>query len=155
MDTRIKRILSFAVAFFMVIGMMPVNVVRAEGTEGDDTEIVAETTAPETTPHVCEYAAVVTAPTCEAAGFTTYTCSCGDTYTADEVEATGHTYGEDDKCACGALNPEHAHSYTSVVTAPTCDAAGFTTNTCVCGDVTTTDEVAATGHTYGEDDKCA
>ena len=57
-------------AFFMVIGMMPVNVVRAEGTEGDGTEIVAETTAPETTPHVCDHVAVVTAPTCEAAGFT-------------------------------------------------------------------------------------
>ncbi|MBE6928576.1 MAG: DUF4886 domain-containing protein, partial [Ruminococcaceae bacterium] len=40
-----------------------------------------------------DYEAVVTAPSCEAAGFTTYTCSvCRDSYTADEVEATGHSH---------------------------------------------------------------
>ena len=38
---------------------------------------------------------VVTPPTCTEKGFTTYTCSvCGDTYTDDEVAATGHTAGE-------------------------------------------------------------
>ena len=37
---------------------------------------------------------VVTAPTCTEAGYTTYTCACGDTYTADEVPATGHTPAE-------------------------------------------------------------
>ena len=43
-------------------------------------------------PHA-EYASVVTAPTCTDKGYTTYTCECGDTYTADEVPATGiHTY---------------------------------------------------------------
>ena len=41
------------------------------------------------------YEAVVTAPTCTEAGYTTYTCSaCGDTYVADEVAATGHTEGK-------------------------------------------------------------
>jgi len=39
------------------------------------------------------YESVVTAPTCTEGGYTTYTCSvCGDTYTADETEATGHSY---------------------------------------------------------------
>ena len=34
----------------------------------------------------------VTAPTCTEGGYTTYTCeTCGDTYTADEVDALGHT----------------------------------------------------------------
>ncbi|MCD7727039.1 MAG: carboxypeptidase regulatory-like domain-containing protein, partial [Ruminococcus sp.] len=38
------------------------------------------------------YEAVVTAPTCTVNGYTTYTCSlCGDSYTADETEALGHT----------------------------------------------------------------
>nr|MCR4869800.1 S-layer homology domain-containing protein [Atopobiaceae bacterium] len=38
---------------------------------------------------------VVTPPTCTAAGYTTYTCSrCGDTYTADEVPALGHSFGD-------------------------------------------------------------
>ncbi|MCD8054101.1 MAG: leucine-rich repeat protein, partial [Lachnospiraceae bacterium] len=42
-----------------------------------------------------DYVAVVTEPTCTKDGYTTYTCSkCGDTYTADETEATGHSYGE-------------------------------------------------------------
>lgn len=39
-----------------------------------------------------KYEAVVTAPTCTEAGCTTYTCACGYTYTADEVEALGHDY---------------------------------------------------------------
>ena len=38
------------------------------------------------------YEAVVTAPTCTEAGFTTYTCACGDSYVAEEVAALGHTW---------------------------------------------------------------
>ena len=75
------------------------------------------------------YEAVVTAPTCTEKGFTTYTCHCGDTYTADEVAALGH-------------------KYETVVTAPTCTEKGFTTYTCHCGDTYTADEVAALGHKY-------
>ena len=41
--------------------------------------------------HSHSYTSVVTAPTCTAAGYTTYTCTCGDSYTADEVVALGHT----------------------------------------------------------------
>ena len=41
--------------------------------------------------HTHEYTAVVTAPTCTADGYTTYTCTCGDTYTDDVVDALGHT----------------------------------------------------------------
>ena len=37
-----------------------------------------------------KYESVVTDPTCETAGYTTYTCACGDTYTTDEVAALGH-----------------------------------------------------------------
>ena len=53
-----------------------------------------------------KYEAVVTAPTCTAAGYTTYTCACGDTYTADEVAALGHNY-VDGKCECGAEDPDY------------------------------------------------
>ena len=64
-----------------------------------------------------DYKATVTAPTCEAAGYTTYTCACGDSYVGDTLPATGHSYGdwttktpatctkaevEERKCACGA-----------------------------------------------------
>ena len=63
-----------------------------------------------------DYEAVVTAPTCEEEGYTTYTCSrCGDEYTDDVTEAAGH-------------------SYQDVVTAPTCKKQGYTTKVCsVCG----------------------
>ncbi len=40
--------------------------------------------------HVHNYAEEVTAPTCTAAGFTTFTCPCGDTYTGNETEMLPH-----------------------------------------------------------------
>ena len=45
---------------------------------------------------------------------------------------------------------EHTHSYSSVVTQPTCTAEGFTTYTCRCGHRYTTDYVAALGHSWLE-----
>ena len=44
--------------------------------------------------HKHAYTAAVTAPTCTAEGYTTYTCECGDTYTGDKVAALGHDYKE-------------------------------------------------------------
>ena len=77
-----------------------------------------------------DYKAVVTAPTCTAAGYTTHTCAnCGDSYTDTPVDALGHSYDAD-------------------VTAPTCTAAGYTTYTCHCGDTYVADEVAALGHSH-------
>ena len=40
--------------------------------------------------HVHNHGAAVTAPTCNDAGYTTYTCACGDVYTGDNVAALGH-----------------------------------------------------------------
>ena len=42
--------------------------------------------------HEHSYKTVVTAPTCTEAGYTTYTCDCGDSYVADEVAALGHDW---------------------------------------------------------------
>ena len=77
------------------------------------------------------YNAVVTAPTCTEAGFTTYTCSvCKDSYQDSQIAATGH-------------------SYRAVVTAPTCTEAGFTTYTCTtCSHSYIGDEVTPSGHSY-------
>lgn len=77
------------------------------------------------------YTSIVTAPTCEGAGYTTYTCStCGDSYTDDEVDALGH-------------------GYTSIVTNPTCTTAGYTTHTCTnCGDSYTDSQLDALGHDW-------
>jgi len=82
--------------------------------------------------HVHNHITEVVAPTCEADGYTSYTCACGDSYKANEVAATGH-------------------SYESVVTAPTCTEDGYTTYTCSsCGAEKTDDVTPATGHTYVE-----
>ena len=42
--------------------------------------------------HTHNYATTMTAPTCTEKGYTTYSCACGDSYTADEVAANGHTW---------------------------------------------------------------
>ncbi len=44
--------------------------------------------------HVHIYESVVTEPTCEAQGYTTYTCECGDSYIADYTDPTGHDWGD-------------------------------------------------------------
>ncbi len=42
-----------------------------------------------------DYTTEVTAPTCTAMGYTTYTCTgCGDSYKGDYTDATGHTPGD-------------------------------------------------------------
>jgi len=69
------------------------------------------------------YKAVVTAPTCTAAGYTTYTCAtCGNSYTADNVAALGHTAAaavkENEVAATCTTNG----SYDSVVKCSVCTA---------------------------------
>ena len=59
------------------------------------------------TKHTHAYASAVTLPTCTEQGYTTYTCSCGDSYVADYVDATGHTYSNGTCTACGAADPDY------------------------------------------------
>ena len=42
--------------------------------------------------HEHSYVASVTDPTCTKGGYTTYTCSCGDSYVADDKPALGHSF---------------------------------------------------------------
>ncbi|MBQ7873205.1 MAG: hypothetical protein IJ360_04455 [Clostridia bacterium] len=122
-------------------------------------------------PHEHSYTTVVTDPTCTEKGYTTYTCACGDTYVADEVEASGHDYEATvtaptctEKgyttytCACGDTYvadevEASGHDYEATVTAPTCTEDGYTTYTCACGDSYVDDEVPA-AHTYNDDGIC-
>lgn len=87
---------------------------------------------PLTHEHDYYYDVTVTDPTCTEDGYTTYTCRCGDSYTDNEIEATGH-------------------EYTETVTAPTCTTGGYTTYTCHCGDIYVGNEVEALGHTEVDD----
>lgn len=132
---------------------------------------VAETVLNIPVTHKCEYKAVeVVDPTCTEGGYTVYACECGDTYNADETEATGHAWGEWEVtveatvdaggeetrvCAtCGeketrATDP-HVHAYEVVDTvAPSCTEAGYSIYACECGDTYTVNDVSATGHKWG------
>ncbi len=55
--------------------------------------------------HECDYTAVVTPPTCQTQGYTTYTCEeCGDSYVDDYTDIVDHYY-LDGKCIwCGDTN---------------------------------------------------
>ena len=74
-------------------------------------------------PHTHSYTAVVTKPTCTQKGYTTYTCSCGYSYTGKEVAALGHTWDN------GTVTKE-----------PTASAPGVKTYTCTVCKATKTEE---------------
>ena len=121
-----------------------------------------------------KYDTVVTAATCETAGYTTHTCAtCGDTYTTDEVAAFGHlndvvlpavaptctTTGLTAGVACSSCGVATTkqrtvaalgHSSTSSIVEPTCTTEGYTAYHCtVCGEDYTGDKIPALGHDYG------
>ena len=122
--------------------------------------------------HIHNYTAVVTAPICTEDGYTTYTCSCGDSYTGDEISALGHDFGDwyiireatqeevgEEKRDCSRCDASetrdiprmgHTHSYTSAVTVATCTESGYTTYTCSCGDSYIADETPALGHSFSQ-----
>ena len=98
-----------------------------------------KTEAISTLEHVHNYTSAVMAPTCTEKGYTTYTCTCGDTYTGNEVAALGHNEVTDNGYAA------------------TCTEAGLTDGTHCdrCDVVLIGQEVLpATGHHF-EDGNCS
>ena len=65
-------------------------------------------------PHVHAYQTAVKKPTCTEGGYTTYTCSCGDSYQDDYTNAKGHVYVD-------------------TVVEPTTTQQGYTQHACHCG----------------------
>ncbi len=103
------------------------------------------TTLTDETPHVHNYQAVVTPPTCTEQGYTTYTCLCGESYVADYVDALGHDWDEttyewaEDSSRCTATrickrDASHVETETVATTSevtlePTMEAEGERTYT--------------------------
>ena len=118
--------------------------------------------------HTCSYTKTgSTSATCTEPGVTTYSCTCGESYT-EETAALGHSYTTTTTAAtcttagktvktcsnCGDSTTTTiaalGHNYTTTTTAATCTTAGKTVTTCSrCGDSSTT-TIAATGHTWGD-----
>lgn len=73
--------------------------------------------------HTHSYTSSVTSPTCTSGGYTTYTCSCGDSYTGSYTDALGHNYANGVCTRCGAKDPNYVPpkvSFTDVSTADYC-----------------------------------
>ena len=117
--------------------------------------------------HQHQYTVSVTPPTCEEDGYTTYTCTCGYSYTTDITQFLGHSYQAiitNPTCTengyvtytCSRCGDSYVgnelqstgHYYQAVVTDPTCTEGGYTTYTCHCGDSYVADETDPLGHDY-------
>ncbi len=133
-------------------------------------ELSRETVTLPATGH--SYEAVVTDPTCEEDGYTTYTCSvCGDTYTDDTTAAIGHSYGEPEwtwdgytsATATFTCENDSTHVVTitvtgddiiDVTTEPTCEEEGETVHSALVtfnGETysnAVTEALEATGHDW-------
>lgn len=104
----------------------------------------------QTPPHSHSYISTVTPPTCTSEGYTTYSCECGKSFTADKTTITDHTYVNGICSVCGADEPipPHRHDYSAKTTAPTCTEDGYTVYTCECGDSYTADHVGKLDHSF-------
>ena len=80
------------------------------------------------TAHEHSYTAVVTPPTCTEKGYTTHTCSCGDSYVDTYVDALGHAWDSG-----------------TVTKQPTATETGVRTYTCTRCHETKTESIPATG----------
>ena len=78
--------------------------------------------------HEHSYTAVVTPPTCTEKGYTTHTCSCGDSYVDTYVDALGHAWDSG-----------------TVTKQPTATETGVRTYTCTRCHETKTETIPATG----------
>ena len=80
------------------------------------------------TAHEHSYTAVVTPPTCTEKGYTTHTCSCGDSYVDTYTNALGHAWDNG-----------------KVTKQPTATETGVRTYTCTRCSATKTETIPATG----------
>lgn len=85
--------------------------------------------------HEHSYTAVVTAPTCTEKGYTTHTCSCGDSYVDTYVDALGHAWDNGTVTKPATATEAGIKTYTctrcgetktETIPAGGCPSAGFT-----------------------------
>ena len=84
--------------------------------------------------HEHDYKTSVTEPTCEEKGYTTYTCSCGDSYKADYVDELSHSYGNWDSNGDDTHTRECANDSNHKETKPCAGGKATCENKAVCTD---------------------
>lgn len=121
--------------------------------------------------HKHDFKSNVIKATCLSGGYTTHTCSCGDSYVSDEVPATGHKWsnwktvteptttkeGKAERicsnCKCAETKPIdklpiHVHKYEArVVQKVSCGVVGIKEYVCSCGD-SYTEKTSALEHSW-------
>ncbi|MCM1544766.1 MAG: hypothetical protein NC110_05640, partial [Ruminococcus sp.] len=142
--------------------------------------LTAQTATPIDTIHGHNYEKYFVEPTCTSNGYYREKCSlCNNDRslgTAGSVPKLPHTPSDwivDTESTCTTVGSKHTectachitletaeiamkeHTYTTVVTAPTCTEQGYTTYTCACGDTYIADYVDANGHTEVTDEAVA
>lgn len=121
--------------------------------------------------HIHNFKEAVWEATCLTDGCVTMLCTCGESYIAEVIPALGHEflhYESNYDASCEEDGTKTAvctrcdvtdtlvdvgsaagHSYTEIITKPTCTEPGHTTYTCEeCGNQYTGNVVSATGHAY-------
>lgn len=86
-----------------IIDEFPSN--NEEGKEEEN-----DTSKPTEPPHTHSYSKKVVEATCTEKGYTTYTCSCGDTYIGDYTNPS-HIYTEFICRPCGAIDKDNAYKF--------------------------------------------
>lgn len=122
MSTKIIRLIALVMICLLAVGcggsqpQTPTTQAPTQAPTQAATQPTTQPAVPTTEAHSHVYVAVVTEPGCTEGGYTTYTCSCGDSYTGDATQALGH-------------------DYKSTVVDPTTKKEGYTEHTCSrCGD---------------------
>ena len=106
----LQKSLALVLALVFCLTLLPTAVFAEEAEEGSETESMADALpadedgevlfSPEDGEqaeesaepgHEHEYTAVMTEPTCTEQGYTTYTCACGESYTDEYTDASGHS----------------------------------------------------------------
>ncbi len=65
--------------------------------------------------HTHSHTSITTAPTCTEQGYTTFTCTCGDSYVDNYVDATDHNYKNGSCTDCGVTAPALAGKTISIL----------------------------------------
>lgn len=88
-----------------------------------------------TAAHIHQYTSTVTPPTCTEQGYTTYTCTCGDSYRSDYTNPLGHSWDAGVVTTPATETAPGVKRYTctrcsatrtETITQLTCPSAGFT-----------------------------